>query len=376
MPAASADTVSEPAASAARETSSGAANFADLVAAPSRVFFPQSYDQTSPQTLPALLTIHGGGFCIGNSQDDDEWNQHFADTHGVLVVSLNYSKAPSAPFPTGLHDLEALVLAVLSDESLPIDRAPRPSGTNRTAILGFSAGGNLALAVSQLPSVHSHPLAPGAVVSVYGALDFTIAGSAKLANRPFKTSIGGPPRGGNVDMLSWLAPTFDWSYIPYGQDLRDPLLCPAFARREGLPPYVGLVAAELDMLAHESWTLACRLGTEGAGRGRRVPDRLSADPAWRVCGREDHGGGDGGQQQQPRESGKLELEDDRFAFEDRWEGGGVKWLLVPDVVHGFDHAEVRSVLGGGEATIVDAEMKTTAYVAELGRWLKETVWGL
>lgn len=278
------------------------------------------------------------------------------------MVSLNYSKAPAAPFPTGIHDLEALILAVLADESLPIDRSSRPAGgVNRTAILGFSAGGNLALAVSQLPDIRAHPLAPGAVVSVYGPLDFTVGATEKLANRPFKPQLG-PPRGDASDLLSWLAPTFDWSYIPYGHDLRDPLLSPAFARRENLPPYVGLVAAELDMLAHESWTLACRLVAEGGGRARRVPDRQSGDPAWRVCGRENPAGQDG----------VLEMKDERFA----WESGKIKWLLVPDVLHGFDSAHMRNVMGGGEAVIKDAEMKTRAYVADLGRWLKETVWRL
>lgn len=333
---------------------------------PPRIFFPQSYDQTSPKTLPALLTIHGGGFCVGHNRDDDEWNRHFADTHGVLVVALNYSKAPGAPFPTAIHDLEALVLAVLSDESLPIERSPRPPGSvNRTAILGFSAGGNLTMAVSQLPTVRGHALAPGAAVSVYGPLDFTIGPTARLANRPWKPQLGAP-RGGSSDFLTGLAPTFDWSYIPYGHSLKDPLLSPSFARRQGLPPYIGLVAAELDMLAHDSWTMACRLSAEAGGRARKVPDRLSPDKAWSVCGREDVG----------KQEGALELKDERFAFEDRWHGGGVKWLLVPDVVHGFDHSQMRNMLGGGEATIKDSEMKTIAYVDEVGRWLKQTVWGL
>ena len=112
------------------------------------IFFPSSYDPTSAAVLPSLFTVHGGGFCIGHQRDDDEWNRAFADAHGVLVISLNYAKAPAAPFPTAPRDVEALLLAALADASLPIDRTT-DGPTTRTAIAGFSAGGNLALAVSR-----------------------------------------------------------------------------------------------------------------------------------------------------------------------------------------------------------------------------------
>ncbi|KAK3386044.1 Alpha/Beta hydrolase protein [Podospora didyma] len=347
-------------------------------ALPVRIFFPSGFDQTSPTLLPTVFTIHGGGFCIGHIRDDDEWNRAFADEQNVLVIALNYSKAPGAPFPTAVHDLEALLLAALADESLPIDRSSRtnrPDGLSRTALLGFSAGGNLALSVSQLPSIRSHPHAPAAAVSIYGALDLSIPPEDKIANRPHKTSLP-PPRNTDSDPLIPLAPTFDWSYIPYGHNLRDPLLSPHFAPRENLPPYVCLIAAELDMLAHESWRLASRLAHEGieahggpdaAGTGRQVPDRKSKDPKWRVCGQKQvetaalRGLGDG------------EDADERFAFEDTWEGGGVKWLLVPDVLHGFDNLGLRALMGGEEA-MADAEIKTKAYMPEVGRWLKKTVW--
>jgi hypothetical protein len=292
------------------------------------------------------------------------------------VVSLNYSKSPQHPFPTALHDVEALLLACLADESLPIDCSTRrPGGTvslSRTAVLGFSAGGNLALSVSQLASVRSHAQAPAAAVSLYGCLDLSVPPAEKLANRPFKPSLP-PPRGsgggkdGATDPLAGLAPTFDWSYIPYGHDLRDPLLSPAFAEGKALPPFVGIVGAELDMLAHESWRLACRLSREGGSGRRVVPDRGSGDVRLRVCGREEVG----------RRKGALEdRNNERFGFEDYWpRGGGVKWLLVPDVLHGFDNPHIRGLMGGYEM-IKDAEMKTRAYVEELGAWLRERVWGL
>ncbi|EAQ90473.1 hypothetical protein CHGG_02408 [Chaetomium globosum CBS 148.51] len=290
---------------------------------PVRIFLPRAYNKNSQATLPTLFTIHGGGFCIGHQRDDDEWNRAFANTQSVLVISLNYSKAPAHPFPTGLHDLEALLLAVLADASLPIDRTTT-SPTSRTAILGFSAGANLALSVSQLPTIHTHPLTPAAALSVYGCLDVSYPPHEKLPNRPWKTSLP-PPRNSPTDGLISLAPAFDWSYIPYGQALRDPLLSPHHAARDALPPNVCVVAAELDMLAHESWRFACRLSREGfgAGRGERVvPDRGSAEARWRELG-----GGEGG--------------DEGCGVEDRGVYGGGR-----EVVEGCGVAGVVGTWGG------------------------------
>lgn len=188
-----------------------------------------------------------------------------------------------------------------------------------------------------------------------------------------------------------LTPAFDWGYIPYGQDLRDPFLSPYFASRDRLPAYVCVLAAELDMMAHESWRFACRLAREGAAASfgnlengerpvklRQVPDRKSYDSRWRVCGRENSVGRVGeliGVGHQPSSVDLDEEEVERFAFEENWGSGGVKWLLVPDVMHGFDNPNRRWRYGGQE-TMEDAELKAEACRIELGRWLKETVWRL
>ncbi|KAK4141005.1 Alpha/Beta hydrolase protein [Dichotomopilus funicola] len=378
---------------------------------PIRVFLPASYARANKNTpptdlppLPTLFTIHGGGFCIGHQRDDDEWNRAFANSHTVLVISLNYRKAPAHPFPTALYDLEALYLAALDDPTLPIDRRPVPSPPSnkatgragkkrtRTALLGFSAGANLSLSLSLLPSVQTHPLGlPLAALSIYGHLDLTYPPSQKLPNRPYKPSPHLPlPRGTprNHDVLLGLAEAFEWAYVPYGTDLGDPLVSPGASappasssgkgkeERGGLPPFVGVVGAELDMLAHEGWRLACRLSRERNGK-RVVPDRESGEVRWRVCG-------SAGLAAMASRRGELVglgpgQEDERFAFEEEWGGedgeerGGVKWLLVPDVMHGFDNVHIRSVVGGME-TMRDAELKTKAYMKEIGRWLKEVVW--
>lgn len=342
-----------------------------------------------------MLTIHGGGFCLGTARDDDEWNRAFSDAQNMLVVSLPYSKAPRAPFPAGLHDLEALYLAVLGDESLPIDRTSSKGGTpGRVALLGHDAGGNLALALSQLPKVRRCATPPTAALSVGGYLDLERPAADKARNRPTRlttTTTGGLA----ADPLAATHDAYAWGYVPYGHDLRDPLLSPAFATwpdddggggrvgAAGLPPHVCLVAAELDILAHESWRLACRLVRDGGvqrGDGRaarwRVPDPDAADDLERVCGR-DAAAAPGSQLElsdlglsaipNNREDGMSASK--RFGFEVRWDGvgagageGSVKWILVPDALHGFDRAPPRA--------------EAHEYVGAVGKWLRETAWGV
>jgi len=354
---------------------------------PVRIFFPTHHDLTSPALLPTLFTIHGGGFTVGSAADDDAWNRSFSDAYTVLVIALNYSKAPWAVFPTPLLDAEALYHAVLSDESLPLDRM-------RTAICGFDAGGNLALGLAQLPSVktgydparhphhdreynsqpyppahappRSHP-PPAGVISVCGILDFAMPAARKARTRPYKRALRGPRGWGpGLDWMAKLLPSSAWSYIPYGHDISDPLLSPAYASRADLPPHVFVVGAELDCLAHESWRTAC------AWAGRAVPDvevlvGRRGPSRWR--GSLDDGRGENAA---------------KFAWEEAHSKGGngsagvegtTRWLLVPDVVHGFDSAQWRNkYLWGDEESRMDSEMKTIAYQRELAEWLWGTVW--
>ncbi len=288
--------------------------------------------------------IHGGGFTVGSPHDDDRINSSFVKMHNALVIELNYRKAPWNPFPTAPHDLEALILAAYEDPSLPIDKS-------RIAIGGFSAGGNLTLAVSQLPSIREK-VKPSAAILLYPALDFTVPLGAKEKSRYYKPSLGSGQRSASNDFLSLFAPLFDWSYIPAGQDLRDPLISPYFAPREILPPHIFVIGAELDQLAHEDWRFASKLA------GRPIPtlqDKVG--------------------QERPSEKGDaFILDDERFAFEHVEKDGkrSVRWLLVPDQIHGFDVTPIR--VHGSEDAFKDAQVKAEAYQKLVGKWLFSRVW--
>ena len=99
-----------------------------------RAYRPKS--QVEP--LPALLWIHGGGYCLGSMEADDHMVRQMVREVGLVVISVDYRLAPEHPFPAALNDATA-ALQWLADntDTLAVDPA-------RIAIGGISAGAGLA----------------------------------------------------------------------------------------------------------------------------------------------------------------------------------------------------------------------------------------
>jgi acetyl esterase/lipase len=214
-----------------------------------RVFLPPGARSQSPSntTYPLLISIHGGGFAICDPQGDDHVNRVFSEEHDFVVVSINYRLAPRNPFPDGVHDVGEVIRAVLADSDLPVDHS-------KVAIMGFSAGGNLTLAVAQLPGIREKVQS---LVPFYPVTDFS-----SVYKREYKTT-----PDGKDDMLKDLAPLIDWAYINPGQDKTDPLLSPIYASREQLPQRIFFICAEHDCLCYEANIMATKLAGQEADLG-------------------------------------------------------------------------------------------------------------
>ena len=89
-----------------------------------------------------LLFFHGGGWVTGNIDSYNKICCQMAEATGHLVVSVDYRLAPEHRFPQGLEDCYAVAREVCLDASL------FGVSARRITLIGDSAGGNLAAAVS------------------------------------------------------------------------------------------------------------------------------------------------------------------------------------------------------------------------------------
>ncbi|MBV8056889.1 MAG: alpha/beta hydrolase, partial [Deltaproteobacteria bacterium] len=68
-----------------------------------RVYRPN--DQ--PCKLPALFWIHGGGYVMGDIEQDDRLMKQLVKRVGCVAVSVDYRLAPEHPFPAPVEDCYA-----------------------------------------------------------------------------------------------------------------------------------------------------------------------------------------------------------------------------------------------------------------------------
>jgi acetyl esterase/lipase len=93
------------------------------------------------EPAPALLWMHGGGYVLGNAQQDDGVCRRFSRTLGITVASVDYRLAPEHPYPAALQDCYSALIWLAG---LPtVDPA-------RIAIGGASSGGGLAALLALL----------------------------------------------------------------------------------------------------------------------------------------------------------------------------------------------------------------------------------
>lgn len=184
------------------------------------------------------------------------------------------------------------------------------------------------------------------VVALYPICDFTVTHHQKSRLRRYKPAVGGF-RAKETDYMLSMAPMIDWSYVPQGTELRNPLLSPYFADHDMLPQRIFIIGCELDMYAHEAWRTISKLA------GRDVP-------SWETpVGREGH-----------FDMGYIHKDSDRFHFEQTYnDGSSYKWLLVPDTIHNFDQ-RIGGVIRDTEFR-ADAEQKSETVMKEIGDWLAE-----
>ena len=208
---------------------------------PVRVHRPAGVDGA----LPAIFTIHGGGYVIGSYVMDDPLHDAWGPQLGTVGVSVEYRLAPETPYPGPLEDCYAALRWTHEHaDELRIDRT-------RLGIYGISAGGGLAAALALLARDRGEvPLA------------FQLLDCPMLDDRQATPSL----RSEGLYVWDAASNEFGWrSYLGhlYGSDDVPPYAAAARASDlTGLPPTC-IVVGSIDGFRDEDLDYARRLNQAG-----------------------------------------------------------------------------------------------------------------
>jgi acetyl esterase len=205
---------------------------------PVRIYTPKG---SGP--FPVVVYYHGGGWVIANLDTYDASARAMTNMTQAIVVSSHYRQGPEHKFPAAHEDAFAAYRWTLKNaRSLKGD----PS---KVAVMGESAGGNLAVAVSMMARDSSVAL-PVYQVAVYpiAGYDFTTPSYQENADaKPL-----------NKAMMQW----FFKKYLRSSADGKSPLIDLVNADLKGLPPTT-VITDQIDPLRSEGQQLAERLKSAG-----------------------------------------------------------------------------------------------------------------
>lgn len=193
--------------------------------------------------LPLVLYIHGGGWVIADIDVYDSTPRALAEGAGVIVISIEYRHAPEAKFPAAHDDANNAYQWVA-------DNAAKWGGdSSRIAVVGESAGGNMAINVA-ITARDKAWKAPKAIVAVY-----PVANTSPDTNSKKTYSTAKPL---STPMLEW----FFQHTLTAKNESTDPRLNLVTANLKGLPPTT-IILAEIDPLHDDGVGLAEKMKAAG-----------------------------------------------------------------------------------------------------------------
>ena len=212
---------------------------------PVRVFTPREQRREE-----LILFFHGGGWVTGDIESYTPACGTMADLTGCRVASVDYRLAPEHPFPAALEDCYGTARRLLED--------PRRAGLEDAAkivLMGDSAGGNLAAAVSLLLRERGHRI-PSRQILLYPVTHW----DHDPETSPFASvrRHGEDYRLTNTEVEDY----FDM-YVPDPEQRKNRLVSPLMATDLTDQPDTLMITAELDLLCDEGEAYARALEEAG-----------------------------------------------------------------------------------------------------------------
>ncbi len=189
--------------------------------------------------FPAVLLIHGGAWVAGSLDTHDNLARYLCSQTKAIVVSAGYTNSPEGKFPVPLEQCyDTLIWIAEHGPEFSADGA-------RIAIVGDSAGGNMAAALCLMARDRSGPTIELQVL-INPAPDLTCNGTILRQND-------------SMDMLRWQAV----QYLSDPNDINNPYVSPLIASDlSKLPPAI-VILAEQDDLREAGQKYADRLLAAG-----------------------------------------------------------------------------------------------------------------
>lgn len=222
---------------------------------PVRVFHPKRDEITG-----VLIFFHGGGWVTGNIDSYTNICANMANQTGYRVISVDYRLAPEHPFPAGVEDCYHVTREIFLNPALLNCRQ------SDIALIGDSAGGNLAAAVSLMARDRGDFL-PSRQILIYPSTY-----NDHSENSPFSSM-----RENGRDYILTAKRIQDYMdmYIQNKEDRTSPYAAPLLAGDLSRQPDTLIITAEFDPLRDEGEAYGQRLRNFGNHvRTYRMEDAL------------------------------------------------------------------------------------------------------
>ena len=207
-----------------------------------RIYKP--HEHSEDKLHPVVVYFHGGGFVIADLDVYDGGPRGVSKMADVIVISIHYRQAPENKFPAAHDDAVAAYKWVL-DNAQSFNGDPQ-----KVAVMGESAGGNLAINVSIAARDQ------GLQAPLHQVLVYPLVGN-DLNTESYIENAGAKPL--NKPMIEW----FVKHTFASESETADPRVnVVGAANLSGLPSST-LIMAEIDPLCSEGEALAEKLEAAG-----------------------------------------------------------------------------------------------------------------
>lgn len=190
-----------------------------------------------PSRDAVILYLHGGGYTAGSLDYARGFGGVLAELTHVPTLCVAYRLAPENPYPAALDDAFAAYQYLTQTH-------PR----RRILLMGESAGGGLCYALC-LKIKQAGMQQPACVVALSPWTDLTLSFDSHRRNAKEDPTLSRP-------MLTLYASLYA------GDNLKDPLVSPAFGELSGLPDSL-IIAGSSEILEDDSREMAKRLQAAG-----------------------------------------------------------------------------------------------------------------